>query len=69
MNTPKQSLLVRVLTRMTLGAVPVDGMYWHERIAPQAGKARDTVETTPRKRTPEHHEITAVPAGPVARRT
>jgi hypothetical protein len=68
MNTPKQSLLVRILTRMTLGAVPVDGMYWHERIAPHAGEARDTVDSTPRKRTSTHHETTAVPAGPVARR-
>ena len=39
MNTPKHSLYEAVLARISLGAVPIDGIYWFD---PKATARPDT---------------------------
>jgi hypothetical protein len=39
MNTPKHSLYEAVLARISLGAVPIDGIYWFD---PKATVRPDT---------------------------
>jgi hypothetical protein len=42
-NTPKHSLYEAVLARISLGAVPIDGIYWFD---PKAAVRADTLKQT-----------------------
>jgi hypothetical protein len=42
-NTPKHSLYEAVLARISLGAVPIDGIYWFD---PKAAVRADTSKQT-----------------------
>jgi len=48
MSTQKQSLVDRILARISVGSVPVDGSYWFESRRPTQATARDAVQAPPR---------------------